>query len=166
MLTLRDLDDRTREFMLKEFEDEQARGPYRSKLLSHTGHELFPGLMREAIRNGDEKTLERALSRPGMFNPTARRDAAQMLALSEFLIWYTRGLAARLIDEGVAECVVYRAGDALEERAACTALEGQTVSVQDIYDGHRAGYHNKHPRPGAISIPSGPNCHHTITRTG
>jgi len=174
-----ELDDRTREYMLAEFENEQASGmPYRSKALSQAGLKAFPDLMREAIKSGNETSLVAALNRVDLWDPDEeytrngitrkrRRNVAQSamrLALTEFSTWYVRGLAKRLLDEGVDRCQVYRGEEPKWEPGECAEHEGRIVSVQEIYDNHRVRYW---PPPGdktAFSIPFGPGCHHVIRR--
>lgn len=88
------------------------------------------------------------------------------LGLTEFSTWYTRGLARRLLNEGVARVQVYRAEQPKWEPAECETHEGVVAATQLVYDGHRARYW---PEPGdqaAFSIPFGPGCHHTIRRHG
>jgi hypothetical protein len=90
--------------------------------------------------------------------------AAERLAVTEFNTWYVRGLAKRLLDEGVTQCQVYRAALPKWEPADCTKHEGQAYPVKDVYDGHRAKYWPEPRNPNAFSIPAGPSCHHTIRR--
>jgi hypothetical protein len=174
-----ELDGRTRDCMLFEFEEEIAGGnPYQSKALSQAGLGAFPDLMREAIRLGNEMSLGAALDRADFFDPeeeytrdgitrTRRRNVPQSatrLALSEFSTWYVRGLAKRLLDEGVERCQVYRGEQPKWEPGECAEHEGRVVAVQEIYANHRARYW---PTPGsdaAFSIPIGPGCHHVIRR--
>jgi hypothetical protein len=90
--------------------------------------------------------------------------ATGRLCLSEFNTWYVRGLATRLLEEGVTHCQAYRAAIPKWEPGECSTHEGQIYTVQEIYDGHRRRYW---PEPGdttATSIPFGPGCHHTIRR--
>lgn len=174
-----ELDDRTRQQMLSEFENEQASAkPFQSKALSQAGLRAFPALMREAIKSGNETSLAVALNRVDLWDPdeeytrngvtrTRKRNVAQSttrLALTEFSTWYVRGLAKRLLDEGVDRCQVYRGEQPKWEPGECAEHEGQTVSVRQIYDNHRVRYW---PAPGneaALSIPFGPGCHHIIRR--
>lgn len=174
-----ELDARTRESMLSEFEAEQAGPhPYRGRNLSPTGLEASVALMRQAIETGTEETLAQALSVPVHWNPTesyirnnvARLrnlnyvQAAERLALTEFNTWYVRGFARRLLDEGVELCQIYRAAQPKWEPASCTQHEGSIYRVRVIYDGHRIRYW---PEPGdetAFAIPYEPNCHHSIRR--
>lgn len=162
---------------MTEFEDELGGQPYRPRLLSDEGWRQFQTLMRDAIKSGDEATLARALNHPAYFQDGTRvtkagripvrtnpASASKMLGLSEFNTWYVRGLCRRLIEEGVDACEVYRADPAVTPRCECTGWEGQTFSVEDVYNGHRARYHGAGADRRAFSVPSGPNCHHSIRR--
>jgi hypothetical protein len=167
-----ELDDITRRCMLAEFEVEELSGnPYRSKILSLTGLATFPNLMREAISSGNETTLVASLVQTSFWKPTDKRgtrvnvlQAAERLATAEFNTWYVRGLARRLLDEGVAYCQAYRASLPRTESSSCSAHEGQLFVVELIYNGHRAKYWPEPGNPDATSIPAGPTCHHTIRR--
>jgi len=178
MMKFEELDGITRGWMLKEFKIEEGSGnPYRSTILSSQGLQNFPSLMEEAIKSGDEVTLGKALSNPSYWVSSFLRrtksgttqvtvnplDAAKRLGLTEFNTWYIRGLVRRLMGEGVEKCQIYRAEPAIQPRCMCKIYENQTFDVKKLYDGHRARYHPK-PNPTAFSIPSGPNCHHTIRR--
>ena len=167
MFDFEELDDTTRQYMLSEFRVEESSGnPYRSDLLTQSGLEAFPGLMEEAIRSGNEEPLARALSTPAYWHPFQIRfrrgkpyqakvdpvKAAERLAFTEFNTWYVRGLAKRLLEEGIGECQVYRAAPARQPRSECRQHKGAIYDVQLVYDGHRARYW---PPPGnreALSI--------------
>ena len=167
----------TRASMLKEFDMEQAGNPYRSKLLTIAGTAAFPDLMREAILTGNEETLLASLLVTGYWQvaePYDRnghshtravnpRQAAERLAITEFNTCYVHGLAGLLQEEGVTECVIYRAGSPRWESGNCQRWEGQTVSVAAVYNGHRATYWPRR-NPGVFSVPFGPDCHHSIRR--
>lgn len=175
-----ELDHTTRGFMLREFEAEERTGsPYRSPRLSQAGRSVWPELMAAAIDHGDDETLRAALSDPRYFVPTemARRrggamfprrvnpfHAAETLALTEFNTWYVRGLASRLLAEGVEWCQAYRAGVPKYTTGRCSVHEERLFLVQEIYDGHRAAYWPEPGRPAVLSIPCHPNCHHSIRR--
>jgi hypothetical protein len=174
-----ELDDRTRQYMLSEFEKERSgANAYHSKALSAQGQAAFTALMTEAIKVGNEASLVRALEGADLWEPeevytrdgvtrTRRRNVPQSatrLALTEFSTWYVRGLARRLLDEGVDKCQVYRGEQPKWEPGDCAEHEGQVVSVQSIYDGHRARYWPEPGNQGGFSIPFGPGCHHVIRR--
>lgn len=178
MMNFEELDPTTRSYMLDEFNIEQSKAPhFEPTELNPTGLSAFPDLMRQSIQHGDITSLTASLSDTSYWKSTRtyyrqgkpitqRIDpitSAQRLAHSEFTTWYTRGMARKLRDEGIAQCQVYRADSAAQPKCECTSLEGIAIAVDKIYDGHRAKYFPT-PNPGAFSIPSGPFCHHTIRR--
>ena len=174
-----ELDEKTRAIMLAEFEAEQAgANPYRSKALSTSGQAAFPQLMRDAIKQGTEVTLTVALADVSLWDPIEKfvRDgvpgerkrnipqSAERLAMTEFSTWYVRGLARRLMDEGVEKCQVSRAAQPKWEPRDCVKHEGLIVDVKTVYANHRVRYW---PEPGnkeALSIPLAPGCPHIIKR--
>ncbi|HZP95229.1 MAG TPA: hypothetical protein VFC31_02680 [Candidatus Limnocylindria bacterium] len=173
-----ELDARTRDYMLTEFDAEQASAqPYRSQNVVPTAQNHVIGLIREAIADGTEVTLGQALATPHYWRPTLSYeragkthvrevnyvDAANSLAVTEFNTWYVRGFARRLMDEDVKICEVYRAAEPAVFPGPCRQHEGQVYEVEVIYRGHRARYWPE-VDAGAFSIPYGPHCHHTIRR--
>ena len=133
-MTYPELDEKTRAIMMSEFDAEQAgANPYRSKALSAHGQEVFPQLMREAIRQGTEVTLTAALAEISLWEPIEKfmrdgvqcertrniQQSAERLALTEFSTWYVRGLARRLMDEGVTKCQVCRGAQPKKEPGDC-----------------------------------------------
>lgn len=173
-----ELDDETRKWMLVEFEVEWNNKPFIPSSLS-IRQMKFEDIMRETIQTGNIQRLEADIR--GYVKSTERRtrngrtyevktpsNAAHRLAHSEFNTWYTRGLARRLIEEGVKMCQIYRGELAENPRCSCQPLEGKVVNVKAIYDGHRP-YHYSIQKTSnydgnPISIPNGPLCHHTIKR--
>lgn len=167
-----ELDATTRQFMLSEFDTEQASAHhFVPTSLSPLGQLEWPALKREAIKHGDPVTLTEALfAAPGLFKATnargARVNLSQVttgLATSEFNTWYVRGLAARLISEGEEKVEVYRAGIPKWTPSDCASHEGRILSVRDVYDGHRARYWPTR-NDDALSVPFQPGCHHSIKR--
>ena len=169
-----ELDETTREWMLQRFEAEESGGnPYRSEVLSQLGLAHWPDVMRQAITDpdGSEVTLADALERPDYWRAADVRgrrvnpgQASERLAITEFNTWYVAGLAARLQEEDVTRCRVYRAGIPKWQPAECSVHEGQTYEVAEIIAGHRIGYWPSPGVPGRLSIPAVPGCHHTIER--
>jgi hypothetical protein len=161
-----ELNDETRAVMLPEFEDEDHGGdPYRSNLLTEEGLDAFPDAMRNAITSGNEESLERELGEPEYWERFNFESDARRLAKTEFNTWYVRGLARRFLDEGIETCEVYRAADAQGSSSGeCPLYEGALLSVQDVYDGHRANYWFCPENPKAVSVPAHPNCPYTIRR--
>ena len=179
MYNFEELDEITRQWMLKEFVSEEKSGaPYRSSRLSELGAKIFPKEMERTIREGNEESLANALINPDYWNPseTYRTKggirprainptfAAQALAKTEFITLYTRGFARRLIEEGEKLCQIFRVAPADEPRGECLTHENGIYNVLDIYNGHRVRYWPLPGKPEAFSIPMGTNCHHSIRR--
>jgi hypothetical protein len=90
---------------------------------------------------------------------------AKVFALTDFNTWYVRAICVLLMEEGIEECEIYRAEKAYEPRGECLGLEGRRLSVREVYAGHRARYYPEETKnPLALSVPIGPNCHHSIRR--
>ena len=174
-----ELDEKTRAIMLSEFAAEQAGGnPYLSKGLSTHGKTVFPQLLRDAIRHGTEVSLAATLADANLWEPMETyvresvsrerkrniQQSSERLATTEFSTWYVRGLARRLMDEGVMKCQVYRGAQPKWEPGECVKHEGLMLDVKTVYDNHRVRYW---PEPGnkeALSIPLAPGCPHVIKR--
>lgn len=157
------------------------RGQCYGKLLTDDGWRALEELMPVALRSQTDDWLLEQLADARYWQPYLtrrkpkggftevdynKRDALERLCYGEFNIAYIRGVARALLARGETHCVVYRADDAAEERGECTAWEGHEFALQAVLDGHRVRYH---PPPGeraAWSVPSGPNCHHSICAVG
>lgn len=175
-----ELTPRVRVMMLAEFYDEQSRPkPYRPKILTVVGDSLFCTIMEEHLSKGDDVGLHIALSPPRYWVERGTRNTkngpvsyflsadvrAKTFAITDFNTWYVRGLCKVLLEEGVTDCELYRAEDAYMPRGECSFLEGRTLSVLQFYQGHRARYHPDDTKnPSTLSVPFGPNCHHSIRR--
>ena len=157
------------------------RGQCYGKQLTDEGWHAFEGSMPVALRSETDDWLVEQMAEPDYWAPYLtrrkpkggftnvdynKRDALERLCRGEFNIAYIRGVARALLARGETNCVVYRASEAGEERGECTAWEGHEFELQTVLDGHRVRYH---PPPGnreAWSVPSGPNCHHSIRARG
>lgn len=172
-----ELDDMTRKYMLDAYVAEQSSpNPYRSKILSPHGHQVFATAMQSAITQGTEVSLASQLLDPALWlereadridgrrgNRITPKVAAERLALSEFNTWYVAGFSRRLQAEGEMHCQVYRAAEPKWSPADCEQHEGMTYFVADIITGHRARYWPIEQLE-AFSIPGSPGCHHSIRR--
>jgi hypothetical protein len=122
-MNFEELDDVTRGYMLKEFDEEEGGSfAYRGKVLSFSGLAAWNGLMREGIRVGNDESLTITLQNQTYWEFTETyvrngvqrsravnfQQAAERLALTEFNTWYVRGFSRRLLDEGITECQAYR----------------------------------------------------------
>ncbi len=127
--------------------DEEDGGPYLSPRLSPDGARAYPGALRKAIADGDDRALEDALRSPGVFNPTEsyirngqthhrkmNRQAPQMLAEGEFNRYYIRGLCARVCAEGGGAVTVYRARASSWARPESEALIGTQIDAERLLD--------------------------------
>ena len=182
-MNLEELTPAIRVHMLDEFRVEQLGtvcAPYRPRVLTALGESVFVSIMEEHLANGDEVSLALALSPSSYWFERGTRNTkkgpvsyfmsgeqrAKVFAITDFNTWYVRGLCRQLLLEGVKECEVYRTAPAYEPRGECLSLEGHKLSVLDVYDGHRRRYHPETSKDiTALSIPAGPNCHHSIRRT-
>ncbi len=178
MMNFEELDEKTRDSMLNEFNTEWARtSHYIPDGLNTNGLSMFPELMRKTIKSGTIESLVSDLSNPSYWKPsrTYMRKGnpvtqninpvieAGRLAHSEFTTLYTKGLTKRLLNEGEKECQVYRADMAIQPKCECTSLEESIIPLDKIYNGTRKKYFPTND-PTAFSIPSAPYCHHTIRR--
>jgi hypothetical protein len=149
--------------------------PY-GKQLTDAGWVAFEQAMRDALAAEDDDWLVSEMSATAYWVDRSPRktkngitmvnynkqDALERLCFGEFNIAYIRGLARALLARGETTCMVYRADPAYVPREECSAWEGQAFPLEDVLAGHRARYF---PPPGdktVFSIPTGPNCHHSI----
>lgn len=167
-LTLEDLVDTTRQYMLAEFERDLTRGSlYYSKWFSGQGKRDYPELCRLAILTGSDETLAAALSSPGIFveryeksTPKGGTTTAAVpytapvtFAEGEFNRFYLRGLCARLIAEGGERIEIYRARASARARTASEALIGSTLDPAELLEDLRANT----GVDTALGLPPGPN---------
>jgi hypothetical protein len=153
----------------------RERWPY-GKQLTDAGWAAFEQAMPEALASKDDDWLASEMKLVAYWLDRSPRktkngitmvnynkqDALERLCFGEFNIAYIRGLALALLAREETTCLVYRADPAYEPRAECSGWEGQTFPLADVVAGHRARYF---PPPGeqtAFSVPTGPNCHHSI----
>jgi hypothetical protein len=85
-------------------------------------------------------------------------DGAERLCYTEFSAAYTMAVAGLALEQGIATCEVYRAGEAAKRRASCAHLEGPGISCRAILEGRR----RYHDAPAEIVIPAGAHCRHSI----
>lgn len=142
-----DIESATRKYMLAELDrDEENSGPYLSVRLSPEGVRVYAQLLRDALSNGSDETLEAALSRPRIFNPTEaygpgktktrkmNTKAPQILAEGEFNRFYIRGLCAQICAEGGGEVEVYRARESSWARPESEALIGTCIDATRLLE--------------------------------
>jgi hypothetical protein len=168
-LDLKNLDERTRRFMLEEVERDIVAGKlFLSDRLTDSGKKDYPDLLREAIQGGgDEGTLAKNLRGQGRLKLTEDKiskkgrpyvskvpeNAAETLAEGEFNRFYARGLCRRAIEDGIGNLVVYRAKEVDNPRPDSASKIDQQISASKLLEDLRI---NIGVDP-ALGLPSGPN---------
>ncbi len=167
-LFLVNLDERTRALMLAELERDLANNALHiSPLLSGQGVHDYPQLLRQAMASEDEswladqlnerrridRTQVRRQQQGGYGLVTTPRNAADMIAESEFNRYYIRALCLRALEDGVEALIVYRARPSQNPRARSEELVETTVDPAALLEDLREHV----GEPPAMGIPGGPN---------
>ena len=169
----KNLDEKTREFMLKELEmDIEQRKIYLSSRLNALGQSNWANLLKEAIAHHNDDWLANQLKVMGYMNTHETRktktgkvinakvpvNASETLAEGEFNRYYARGLCVRAIAEGIDEVVVYRGKEVQNPRIESQNKIGQRVNAKNLLEDLRR---SSGVEP-ALGIPPGPNSGLTI----
>lgn len=169
----KNLDERTREFMLKELEMDIEKGNlYMSPRLNSVGHSKWPELLKEAIVSHNDEWLANQLKvRHYMKSHEQRRlksgkitfaripvTAPETLAEGEFNRYYAMGVCARAIAEGISEVVVFRGKQVKQPRPESQAMIGKRIKAKALLEDLRK---SQGVEP-ALGIPPGPNSGLTI----
>ena len=168
MLSLLNLDERTRHGMLAEIERDILAGTlYYGKRLSLRGRADYPDLLREAAGSHDDvwlssqlaqhgrlETMETSTRKGKTFQKRVPFDANETLAEGEFNRFYSRGLCIRAMEDGVDNLVVvYRAKQVAAPRTESEMMIGKSVAARTLL-------YDLRDHPGvdtALGIPAGPN---------
>ena len=168
MLQLANLDDRTRRYMILEFEyDSSHNQVYISPRLSPRGRADWPGLLRESFLSGNHAALASQLRLAGRLETREARQtkrgrvigvnvpetAAETLAEGEFNRFYIRALCRRAVDYQISSLVIYRAKSVASPRPASELRIGKSIDPQKLLSDLRA---NIGVDP-ALGVPAGPN---------
>ncbi len=169
----KNLDEKTREFMLKELEMDIEQGKiYISPRLNASGQSNWINLLKEAITHHNDDWLAYQLKVKGYMNTHESRktktgkvinarvpiNAPETLATGEFNRYYARGLCLRAIAEGIDEVIVYRGKDVQNPRIESQYKIGQRVNAKALLEDLR----NSLGIEPALGIPPGPNSGLTI----
>lgn len=167
-LSLSNLDDRTRKFMVAEFDSDVSNNQlYLSNRLTAGGQQQYPGLLKQAIQAGDDNSLAQNIRNAGIIKAQEERksqtkgviyakvpaNAPEMLAEGEFNRFYCRGVCARAIEEGIADVVAYRAKHTEHPRAESEAKIGQVFIAKELLEDLRTNQ----GRNTLFGLPGGPN---------
>ena len=153
--------------MSEEVEQDIAVGKlYLSQRFNDKGKTEYPDLLREAIRDHDDRWLAQQIRQNGLLNETELQhrktgtitkkvphDAPETVAEGEFNRFYMRGLCRRAMTEGVKQVEVYRAKEVVSPRSASQALIGKSFDPQVLLEDLR----NSIGVDTALGLPAGPN---------
>ncbi len=171
----KNLDEQTREFMLKEREIDIEKGSlYISSRLNSAGKSKWAELLKEAIMSHNDDWLANQLKAGGyMKSHEDRRSqsegirvtrvrvpvtAPETLAEGEFNRYYARGLCARAIAEGISEVVVCRGKQVKQPRRESQVMIGKRINAKALLEDLR----KSQGVDPALGIPPGPNSGLTI----
>lgn len=167
-LSYRNLDERTRTFMVTEVESDIAGGRlYISPRLNDVGVKAWPSLLKEAVQSRTDAWLaqeirarsllrsheERRKPKGGMTTVQVPATANETLAEGEFNRFYVRGVCSRAIEEKIPHVVAYRARHSDNPRPESEAIVGKTFDPCALLNDLRSS-------PGvepALGVPPGPN---------
>jgi hypothetical protein len=161
----KNLDDKTREMMEKELDFDLGQGKlYPSKRFNQEGKNIYPSLLREAIRAGNEQTLAMSLT-PNFFETKEIRItkngpiSAQIpitanitLAEGEFNRFYMRALCI-LASEDSHLLKVYRAKQVSNPRIESEQMIGNNVDPKALLKDLRTNI----GIDTFLGLPKGPN---------
>ena len=166
MLTFRNLDARTRELMPAEVDHDIASELYTSSYFNERGVEVWPTLLRDAVRSGDDVSLAQAIKSSGCLKSQTTRNtkkgtiyvdvpynAHETIAESNFSRFYIRALCVRAVEDGHGKIIGYRAKQVAEPRPGSNEMIGKAFDAAEVLEDVRATM-SKAPRLG---MPPGPN---------
>lgn len=167
-LSYRNLDEKTRFFMLEEIRFDINRDClYISGRLNEYGRQVYPALLIESARTGNDTDLADALRNGDCFNPTYQRkkpkggysqvqmpsNAPESLAEGEFNRFYIRALCRKVIDERAGALRVYRARPSTTPRPESERMVGTLVNAEALLSDLRQNIGiDTH-----LGVPQGPN---------
>lgn len=158
-MNLVDLDERTREVMLEEFEyDMESETVYRSTRISEYGWRHYPRIFRNAIEHDEadgfamdlKPLLEDHVVVKGKLQKVPK-NAAELLAYGQFNYYYVRAMARRAVEEK-RELAVYRAKPTSSPRPDSEAKIGTKPDPAELYEELR----NSQAFESLLGIPNGP----------
>ena len=169
-LQLPDLDDRTRQFMLAELEQDVAGAClYLSPHLTEDGQAEYAAALRAAIQVGTDDSFADALRAPGRMELSPRWNPARggtlvaglpssapdSLAEAEFHRFYVRGLCRRALADGIHTLTICRAKPAMPPRANSEAMVGVRIDALSLLEDLRIVAGQIPPRVLPMSPSSG-----------
>jgi hypothetical protein len=166
-LHLDNLNEEIRPYILAAIEQAEANGGvYMSTRFNAHGAEVYPSLLKDAVREHDDTWLANELHKGNVFKAVERgnawgkpsvgrvdRTAHETLAEGEFNSFYMRGLCLYAIEHGIPELEIYRAKEVFQERSSSNAKIGDRFSPQILLADLKAPFNTR----TMSGMPTGPN---------
>lgn len=167
------LDQRTRELMISEVDDDVAANKlYMSSRFSVVGKTSYEALLRQAITSHSDAWLVDQLRNGGCFNSYEQKKkpkggytmaavpvtAPETFAEGEFNRYYARAVCLRAVAEGRPNVEVYRGKQVTSPRLQSEALIGRRFDAVSLLNDLRT---SQGVEPG-LGLPPGPNSGLTI----
>lgn len=135
--------------MLEEIElDINNNRLFISKRLNEEGQKNYPSLLKEAVKNGDEESLELNLVQSLFFNThetiqngqvkSIPRNASKLLCQSEFNRFYIRGICRRAQNERIDQVEIYRGRESSQKRPESEAKIGTFLDATALLEDLRS----------------------------
>lgn len=126
------LDNSTRMIMLQEYQNDlNNQNTYQSVIMNSEGLIQYPNLFEDAIKNGDEESLNNSLTM-NLFklkdkaNRSITEKSKKTLPATEFNRYYMRALIVRSLEEGY-DLEIYRAKDSITPRRSSMYAVGTII---------------------------------------
>ncbi len=164
-----DLNDEVRAVMLEEIHlDQEQNNLHKSRRLSQTGPEDWPGLLAHAAESGNPQVLANELRAGGYllateishrngkpYSKAVPRGAPETLAEGEFNRFYIRAFCIIALRRGQTEVEVYRAKAVAAPSAESEAKIGSRVGAKTLLDDLRENVGAKPASDSAGDVPDG-----------
>jgi len=166
-LDFEDLNELQRGYMLEELDYDLERGSlYLSKRLNERGIELYPQLLRMAIKEGNDATFAHELLMKNCLKSKEERtvkgkavvakvpsNAHTLLAEGEFNRFYIRGMCLGALKDGSCKLEIYRAKQVSSPRQESEAKIGQKIDPDSVLNDLRVNVGTD----TVFGLPPGPN---------
>jgi hypothetical protein len=163
-ITYRNLDEKTRQYMLKE---NSIGGHYVRPRLHKESWSKWLSILEEGLRYYNDDWIAEEINRHSLLKIHEERrkpsggitiakvpsNSAQMLAEGEFNRFYLRGICCRALDEGKKELRIYRGKEVANPRPESEMKIGDLIDAKELLDDLRKSDFVDN----ALKLPAGPN---------